>query len=85
MRAVGGGPRAGAGARVGVDSFAMPDPAKPPLGPGLAKVGQLVSAFGLFLCGFLAMQTTDWRKIVLYAVLALGAGLAASIFSRMAR
>ena len=55
------------------------------ISPGLAKVGQLVSTFGLFLCGFLAVQTSDWKQIVLYSVLALGAGVAASIFSRMAR
>jgi hypothetical protein len=63
----------------------MPSDEKPPLSPGLAKVGQVLSAFGLFLCGFLAMQTSDWKQIVLYSVLALGAGVAASIFSRMAR
>lgn len=51
----------------------------------LAKVGVMASAFAVFTCGWLAMQTEDWRRMVLYSVLALGAGAVASAFARQAR
>ena len=53
----------------------------------LAKLGVALSAFGIFTCGWLAMSTDDWRRIVLYSLLALGAGAAAWrwVRRRMAR
>ena len=51
----------------------------------LAKAGVVASAFAVFTAGWLGMKTDDWRKMALYALLALGAGLAASAFSRRAR
>lgn len=50
-----------------------------------AKLGVVASAFAVFTCGWLAMKTQDWRLVVLYTVLALGAGAVASAFSRHAR
>jgi hypothetical protein len=51
----------------------------------LAKLGVTASAFAIFTCGWLAMRTEDWRQIVLFSVLALGAGAVAAAFSRHAR
>ena len=51
----------------------------------LAKAGVALSALGIFTCGWLAMRTDDWRQVVFFSVLALGAGAAASAFSRRAR
>jgi NADH:ubiquinone oxidoreductase subunit 4 (subunit M) len=51
----------------------------------LARLGTALSALGVFTCGWLAMQTSDWRLIVAYSMLALGAGALASAFSRRAR
>jgi len=53
--------------------------------PTLAKAGVALSAFAIFTCGWLAMRTDDWRQVVLFSVLALGAGASASAFSRQAR
>lgn len=60
----------------------------PPERPGrrvAAKAGFVLSAFAVFACGWLAMRTSDWRKIVLYSLLALGAAVLANAFSRSAR
>lgn len=68
-----------------------PPPAPAPRSPsgGLARVaaraGSIVAAFGVFLCGWLAMKTNDWWEIVLYTLLAVGAGAIASFFGRQAR
>jgi hypothetical protein len=51
----------------------------------LAKAGVAAAAFAVFTCGWLGMKTDDWRKMTLYAVLALAAGAVASAFSRHAR
>jgi NADH:ubiquinone oxidoreductase subunit 4 (subunit M) len=51
----------------------------------LAKAGVVASAFGVFIGGWLAMRTDDWKQIVLFSALALGAGYLASAFSRRAR
>lgn len=51
----------------------------------LAQLGVAASALAIFTCGWLAMRTEDWRQVVLFSVLALGAGAAASAFSRHAR
>lgn len=50
-----------------------------------AKAGFLASAFALFICGWLAMRTDDWKRMVLFAALALVAGALASAFSRGGR
>ncbi len=51
----------------------------------LAKAGMVAAAFAVFTCGWLAMSTDDWKQVVLYSALALGAGFLASAFSRRAR
>lgn len=51
----------------------------------VAKLGVAVSALAIFTCGWLAMRTEDWRQVVLFSVMALGAGAVASAFSRHAR
>ncbi len=55
------------------------------MNPTLAKAGVMASALAIFLCGWLAMQSEDWPRIVLYSVLALAAGGVAQAFSRHAR
>jgi anti-sigma-K factor RskA len=51
----------------------------------LARVGLAASAFLVFACGYLAMQTGDWRRCVPLTLLAGLGGLAASAFARRAR
>lgn len=51
----------------------------------LAKAGVVLSAFAIFTCGWLAMRTDDWRQMLLFSALALGAGALAQAFSRRAR
>jgi NADH:ubiquinone oxidoreductase subunit 4 (subunit M) len=51
----------------------------------MAKLGMALGAFGVFTCGWLAMRTDDWRKMLAYTLLAMGAAMAASAFSRRAR
>ncbi len=48
----------------------------------LAKAGFLASALAVFTCGWLGMRTNDWRYMILYALLALGAAALATAFSR---
>jgi len=55
------------------------------LNRSLAQLGVAASALAIFTCGWLAMRTDDWRQIVFFSVLALGAGAVASAFSRRAR
>jgi len=63
-----------------------PSPEQPgALGRTMARAGMAVSAFAVFTCGWLAMRTEDWRKMAVYTVLAMGAAMAASAFSRRAR
>jgi hypothetical protein len=52
---------------------------------GLAKLGVGLSALAVFTCGWKAMQTDDWRLMLTYSAMALGAGVLASGFSRRAR
>ena len=52
---------------------------------GLARAGVALSALAVFTCGWLAMRTDDWRRVVGFSVLALAAGALASAFSRRAR
>jgi apolipoprotein N-acyltransferase len=51
----------------------------------LNRAGTVVSAFLVFLCGYLAMKATDWRFIIAFTVLAGLAGLTATAFSRRGR
>jgi hypothetical protein len=47
-----------------------------------AKFGLFASILVVFTCGWLAMRTDDWKRIVLLTALALVAGVVASAFSR---
>jgi hypothetical protein len=55
----------------------MPPPA-PPERPAVARFAQLAAALAMFLCGWLAFRTADWRLTVLYTLLGLGAAITAS-------
>jgi hypothetical protein len=57
----------------------------PPTSRLLPRIGMYASAFGVFLCGWLAMKTEDWRLIVGLTALAAVAGLAASAFGKRTR
>jgi hypothetical protein len=61
-----------------------PDPNAGRRGALLARVGSILSVFAVFMCGWFAMQTTDWKRIVLFTALALGAGILATHFRRLA-
>jgi hypothetical protein len=50
-----------------------------------AKAGFIASAFAVFTCGWLAMRSDDWKRMVLFSLLALVAGGLASAFSRGGR
>jgi hypothetical protein len=50
-----------------------------------ARAGFVGSALAVFTCGWLAMRTDDWRRMVVFAALALAAGALASAFSRRSR
>lgn len=52
---------------------------------GLARLGTGVAAFLVFLCGWFAMKSDDWRVIVGLTLLAGVSGVVASGFSRRAR
>jgi hypothetical protein len=60
-----------------------PDPApRRPSPRWTAQAGFVASAFAVFICGWLAMKTSDWRLMVLYSALALGAAVLAMAVSR---
>jgi hypothetical protein len=61
---------------------AAPHPQKSSGSRRLAQAGFVLSALAVFACGWLGMQTNDWRLIVAYAVLAVGAAALATAFSR---
>jgi len=50
-----------------------------------SRLGFFASLLVVFLCGWFAMRTDDWKRIVMLTVLALVAGLVASQFSRRGR
>lgn len=54
-------------------------------GRALARVGLAVSAFLVFLCGWFAMRSEDWRITVGLTLLAGVAAVVAQGFSRRAR
>jgi NADH:ubiquinone oxidoreductase subunit 4 (subunit M) len=63
----------------------VPPPAPDTLRRLSSRAGFLASAFAVFTCGWLAMRTDDWKRMILYSVLALGAAALASAFSRRSR
>ena len=50
-----------------------------------ARLGLFASVFIVFVCGWFAMRTDDWKRILLLTALAALAGVVASAFSRRAR
>jgi hypothetical protein len=44
-----------------------------------------VFAFGVFLSGWMAMRTNDWRQMALWTVIAVGCGWFASRFAAWGR
>jgi len=52
---------------------------------GLARLGMGASGFLVFLCGWFAMRSDDWRVMVGLTLLAGVAGVIAQAFSRRAR
>ena len=50
-----------------------------------AQAGLACCSLLLFLCGYYAMRTEDWRKIAASTAVALVAGVLASAFARRAR
>jgi hypothetical protein len=50
-----------------------------------ARAGFVGSALAVFTCGWLAMQSDDWKRMVLFSALALVAAGLASAFSRPSR
>jgi len=63
----------------------VPTPGPTPVRSLASRAGFVASAFAVFLCGWFAMQTDDWRRMVLFSVLALVAAALASRFSRRGR
>lgn len=55
------------------------------MGRKAAQVGLFACALLVFLSGYYAMRTDDWRKIVGFTAIALVAGIVASAFARRAR
>jgi ABC-type antimicrobial peptide transport system permease subunit len=49
------------------------------------RAGFYLSLFIVFACGWFAMSSTDWTRIVLLSLLAIAAGLTASAFAKRAR
>jgi hypothetical protein len=48
----------------------------------LSQAGFYGSALAVFACGWLGMKTNDWRLMVAYAALAVGAAALAAAFKR---
>jgi hypothetical protein len=42
----------------------------------------VASAFAVFICGWLAMKTNDWRLMILYTALAIAAAVIATAVRR---
>ena len=49
-----------------------------------APAGRLLSGFGVFCCGWLAMKAADWRGIVLWSLLAFACAAVGMAFTRIA-
>lgn len=61
------------------------DPSEGRLRRVAAQVGVALSAFAVFLCGWLAMRSDAWPRVILFSVLALVAAGLASVFRRGTR
>jgi hypothetical protein len=48
----------------------------------LAGAGFVASAVAVFACGWLSMQTSDWRLMIVYALLAIVPAVLAGAFAR---
>lgn len=66
----------------GMPHMDQPQPASSPR--LLARFGMYASAFGVFLCGWMAMKADDWRVMVGWTVVAGVAGLAAAALGKRA-
>ena len=55
------------------------------MGKGLARAGLAGSAFLVFVCGWFAMKSEDWRITVGLTLLAGVAAMVAQAFSRRAQ
>ena len=62
--------------------MSLPDPPKASSSRWTAQLGFYASAFAVFTCGWLGMRTNDWRYMILYGALALGAAALAAVFAR---
>jgi hypothetical protein len=64
-----------------------PDPERSNRSPSrfVAQAVFVASAFAVFICGWLAMKTNDWRLMVLYSALAIGAAVIATAVRRRTR
>jgi len=65
--------------------MAPPDPKRDRTRTFLGRAGVGVFAFGVFLSGWMAMRTRDWREMLLYTVVAAGCGWFASRFAAWSR
>jgi hypothetical protein len=63
----------------------MPPADPPPRPPLSAKLGQAGSALALFLCGYLAFRSDDWRLTLVFSLLSMGAAILASRFAARGR
>jgi hypothetical protein len=64
--------------------MAPPDPKREnrkTIGRGLTGL----FAFGVFVSGYMAMKTSDWRQMLLWTVIAAGCGWFASRFAAWGR
>jgi hypothetical protein len=59
-----------------------PDTTPRPLLRAAGQAGVVLSAFAVFTCGWLAMRSDAWPRILLFSVLAVGAAALASFFRR---
>jgi hypothetical protein len=62
--------------------LAAPPPSRP---PRAAQLGQAGAALAMFLCGYLAFRTDDWRLTVVFSLLSVGAAVLASRFTALGR
>ena len=65
--------------------MAPPDPKNGRTRVLLGRIGTGISAFGVFISGWMAMRTNDWRQIALFTVIAVGCGYFASRFAAWTR
>jgi hypothetical protein len=61
-----------------------PDPERSSRPPprAAAQAAFVASAFAVFICGWLAMRTSDWRQMVLWSALAIVAAVIATAVRR---